>query len=94
MDWVIHLKQAWPQIYSRIEYDGGVRGISGEILNYFCALQWVFIDIFIIAISICLSTRLYQLNKHMKQYTGIVNVKAINMHMCYLESFRYFHFFL
>lgn len=67
------LRQGWPQIYTLIKYDGGVRGISGEIINYYCVLQWVFMDILIIAISICLSTRLRQLNEHMKQYDGMVN---------------------
>lgn len=75
-------KQNWPQIYKLNGYDdGGVRGISGEILNYYCVLQWVFMDILIIAITICLSTRLYQLNEHMKQYTGMVRFDLINTFM-------------
>lgn len=81
VDVVIFFKQNWPQIYKLNGYDGGVRGISGEILNYYCVLQWVFMDILIIAITICLSTRLYQLNEHMKQYTGMVRFDLINKSM-------------
>lgn len=69
----VFLKQAWPQIYTIIKYDGGVRGLTGELLNYYCAFQWVFMDIFLVAITICLSTRLHQLNEHLKQYNGMVN---------------------
>lgn len=70
---IVFYKQAWPQIYTIIKYDGGVRGFSGELLNYYCILQWVFMDILLIAITICLSTRLRQLNQHLKQYKGMVN---------------------
>lgn len=69
----IFLKQSWPQIYTLIEYDGGMRGISGELLNYYCVLQWVFMDALIIAVSICFSTRIYQLNKHLKQFSRMVS---------------------
>lgn len=72
MDVEIFFKQNWPQIYKHHKYDGGIRGISGEILNYYCVLQWVFMDILIIAITICLSTRLFQLNEHMKQFSEMV----------------------
>lgn len=67
------LKQGWPQIYTVIRYDGGVRGIMGEILNYHCVFQWVFMDLLIISITICLSKRFHQLNEHLKQYKGMVN---------------------
>lgn len=77
----IFFKQNWPQIYKFNEYDGGIRGISGEILNYYCVLQWVFMDILIIAITICLSTRLFQLNEHMKQFAEMVKCEIV-YHNC------------
>lgn len=77
----IFLKQSWPQIYTLIKYDGGVRGFSGEILNYYCVLQWVFMDILIIAISICLSTRLYELKEQMKQYNRMVVSYSIKLYL-------------
>lgn len=67
-----YLKQAWPQVYSIVDYDGGIRGIFIEVLNYYCTFLWTFMDIFIIAISICLATRLKQLNEHLKQHKGMV----------------------
>lgn len=67
------LKRAWPQIYSAQEYDGGVFGVLTEFINYYCVLQWVFMDLFIIAITICLSARFNQLNEHLKQLRGKVN---------------------
>lgn len=70
----VFYKQAWPQIYTIIKYDGGVRGFSGELVNYYSVLQWVFMDILLIAITICLSTRLHQLNQHLKQYNGMVKM--------------------
>lgn len=71
-------KQAWPQIYTITKYDGGMRGFTGELLNYYCVFQWVFMDILLIAITICLSTRLHQLNEHLKQFNGMVNDFLIN----------------
>lgn len=69
-----YFKQAWPQIYTVIKYDGGACGIFLELLNYYCTYQWIFMDIFIITISICLSTRFNQLNEHLKQYKGMVSL--------------------
>lgn len=68
-----YFKQAWPQIYAFVKYDGGVRGVLMELINYYCTLQWTFMDIFIISISICLSTRFNQLNENLKQYKGMVS---------------------
>lgn len=70
-----YFKQSWPQVYTIVKYDNGVRGIFSELLNYYCTFQWTFMDIFIISISICLSTRFNQLNEHLKQYKGMVNVQ-------------------
>lgn len=83
----IFLKQAWPQIYGGGVYDGGVRGISGEILNYYCVLQWVFMDILIISISICLSTRLHLLNEHLKQFYGMVNDRLLVPFSKYIQFY-------
>ncbi|XP_031630218.1 gustatory receptor for sugar taste 64f-like [Contarinia nasturtii] len=66
-----YLKQAWPQIYTNIKYDDGVRGILMEILNFYCTFQWIYMDIIIISISICLSTRFNQLNEYLRQYKGM-----------------------
>lgn len=67
-----YFKQAWPQIYSIADYDGGIRGFVIELLNYYCTFLWTFMDIFIISISICLATRLKQLNEHLKHHKGMV----------------------
>lgn len=69
-----YMIQAWPQIYSTVQYDHGLRGSFAELLNYYCTFQWTFMDIFIISISICLSTRFNQLNEHLKQYKGMVRL--------------------
>lgn len=68
-----YFKQAWPQLYTITEYDGGLRGFLVELINYYCTFLWTFMDIFIIAISICLSTRLKQLNSHLEKFKGMVN---------------------
>lgn len=65
-------KQDWPQIYTNSNYENGVCGFFAEGLNYYCTFQWTYMDIFIISISICLSTRVNQLNAHLKQYKGMV----------------------
>lgn len=65
-------KQGWPQIYTIEKYDGGMRGVLGEFINYYCVFQWVFMDLFIICITICLSARFDQLNNHLKQFKGKV----------------------
>lgn len=67
------VKRGWPQIYTFVKYDGGFRGVLGEFINYYCVLQWVFVDLLIISISICLSTRFHQLNGHLKQFKGMVS---------------------
>lgn len=66
-------KQNWPQVYTKSNYDNGIRGFFIEWLNYYCTFQWTFMDIFIISISVCLSTRVNQLNEHLKQYKGMVS---------------------
>ncbi|XP_055317723.1 gustatory receptor for sugar taste 64f-like [Sitodiplosis mosellana] len=71
-----YLKQSWPQVYTIVKYDNGVRGILSELLNYYCTFLWTFMDIFIISISICLSTRFNQFNEHLKQYKGMKMPKA------------------
>lgn len=65
-------KQNWPQIYTNANYDNGICGFFAEWLNYYCTFQWTYMDIFIISISICLSTRVNQLNEHLMQYKGMV----------------------
>lgn len=65
--------QAWPQLYYVAPYDGGWKAIFMELINYYCNFLWSFMDIFIIAISICLSTRLRQLNSHLEKFKGMVS---------------------
>lgn len=40
-------------------------------------------DIFIISISICLSTRFNQLNEHLKQYKGMVSAILLFFFFCF-----------
>lgn len=68
--------QAWPQLYSVTKYDGGAKGFLVEIINFYCTFLWTFMDIFIIAISVCLSTRLQQLNQHLERYKGMAMCKV------------------
>lgn len=74
-----YFKQSWPQVYTIVKYDGGIRGILSELLNYYCTFLWTFMDIFIISISICLSTRFNLLNDHLKQFKGMVNSILLSM---------------
>lgn len=92
VDVEIFFKQNWPQIYKFNEYDGGIRGITGEILNYYCVLQWVFMDILIIAITICLSTRLFQLNEHMGQFAEMVKGEINLPRFRNFSQWFFFHF--
>ncbi len=73
-------KQGWPQVYTFVKYDGGVYGVVGELFNYYSAFQWVFMDLFIVSITICLSTRFNQLNEHLKQYEGMVSGYRVIWH--------------
>ena len=47
-------------------------GVFSEVVNYYCAFIWSFKDGFLIAISVCLSTLLRQLNEHLEQFKGMV----------------------
>lgn len=65
--------QAYPQIYNLVDFSGGgFFEFLVEFLNCYCTFLWTFMDIFIVATSICLSTRLCQLNAFLIQYKGIV----------------------
>lgn len=68
-----YFRQAWPQLYFVATYDGGWKAFFMELINYYCNFLWSFMDIFIIAISICLSTRFRQLNDHLEKFKGMVN---------------------
>lgn len=70
-----YFKEAWPQIYKPTFYDDGLRGFLIELLNYYCVFLWTFMDIFIIAISICLSTRLKQFNAFLERFMGMVRIR-------------------
>lgn len=43
-----------------------------EYVNYYCVFLWSFMDVFIVAISMCLTLRFSQLNQHMERYRGLV----------------------
>lgn len=67
--------QAYPQVYDLLDNSGGgFVEILVEFLNYYCTFLWTFMDIFIVATSMCLSTRMCQLNAFLLQYKGMVNV--------------------
>ncbi|KAJ6635416.1 Gustatory receptor for sugar taste 64f, partial [Pseudolycoriella hygida] len=59
-----YFRQAFPQIYLVTEYSGGWKEFLAELLNYYCVFLWSFMDIFIVGVSKCLSTRLNQFNEY------------------------------
>lgn len=63
--------QAWPQLYTFTPYDGGYMAFVVEIINYYCTFIWAYMDLMIISVSICLSTRLKQLNDYMERFRGM-----------------------
>lgn len=67
-----YFHQAFPQIYSVTEYSGGWKEFLAELLNYYCVFLWSFMDIFIVRISKCLSTRLNQFNEYLLKFKGMV----------------------
>lgn len=69
-----YFKQTWPQVYTIVRYDSGIEGFLIEILQYYCTFVWTYMDILIIASSICLSTRIKQFNNHLKKHTGMVRI--------------------
>lgn len=71
-----YFRQTWPQLYSVVGYDGGILGFLIEILQYYCTFVWTYMDILIIASSICLSTRMKQFNNHLKNHKGMVCTDA------------------
>ncbi len=67
-----YFHQAFPQIYLVTEYSGGWKEFLAELLNYYCVFLWSFMDIFIVGISKCLSTRLNQFNEYLSKFKGMV----------------------
>lgn len=67
-----YFQMAWKQVYSDDNYDGGVRGFLIEYLNCYCSIQANYMDIFTIAICMCLSNRFKQLNSHLEHFKGMV----------------------
>lgn len=67
-----YFHQAFPQFYSVTEYSGGWKEFVAELLNYYCVFLWSFMDIFIVGISKCLSTRLNQFNEYLLKFKGMV----------------------
>lgn len=67
-----YFHQAFPQFYSVTEYSGGWKEFFAELLNYYCVFLWSFMDIFIVGISKCLSTRLNQFNEYLLKFKGMV----------------------
>lgn len=68
-----YFMQTWPQVYTVVSYDGGIQGFLIEILQYYCTFVWTYMDILIIASSICLSTRMKQFNNHLRNHKGMVS---------------------
>lgn len=48
-----------------------------ELINYYCTILWTFMDIFIVAISMCLTLRFRQLNEHLERHRDRVGVKLL-----------------
>lgn len=76
---------AFPQLYQQLDWMHDAVGqeptvdtidiltlIAVEYTNYYCMFLWTFMDIFIVAISLCLTQRLSQLNAHMERHRGLV----------------------
>lgn len=47
-----------------------------EYVNYYCVFLWTFMDVFIVAISLCLTLRFRQLNEHIERHRGLVGTAA------------------
>lgn len=67
-----YFNQAYPQIYYIMDYTGGFLEFIVELLNYYCAFLWSFMDLFIVTISVCLSTRVHQFNVNLRKFKGKV----------------------
>lgn len=67
-----YFMQAWPQINMILGHqDDGHAALIVEALNYYCTFMWSYMDLFITAISICLSNRLKQFNHNLRRFKGL-----------------------
>lgn len=74
-----YFQMAWKQVYSSDDYyDGGTRGFLIEYLNCYCSIQSIYMDIFTIVISMCLSNRFKQLNLYLERHKGKV-MKSLSL---------------
>lgn len=68
-----YFEQAFPQVDQLVNFSGGgLVEFLVEFINYYCTFLWTFMDMFIVAISICLTTRLQQFNELLLQFHGMV----------------------
>lgn len=81
-----YFKQAYPQIYYVTNYSGGYIEFIVELLNYYCAFLWSFMDLFIVSISICLSTRVQQFNINLWKYKGLVHSHNFSINKTILKK--------
>lgn len=71
-----YFTKSFPQVYSTTGYTGGAIEFFLELINFYCVFLWSFMDLLIVTISICLSTRLNQFNENLRQYRGMVGNAA------------------
>jgi hypothetical protein len=57
-----------------------------EIVNFFAAFYWNFIDLFVMALSLALSSRFRLLNNHLRLTLGKVLVDFITIFLIYFQS--------
>lgn len=68
----LYFIKSFPQIYSTISYQAGAIEVFLELINFYCVFLWSFMDLIIVATSICLSTRINQFNENLQRYRGMV----------------------
>lgn len=89
LHWMHNSRRPQPQQQSYVQHQHSDDGLAPqtvtadvitlllvEYVNYYCVFLWSFMDVFIVAISLCLTLRFSQLNEHMERHRGLVNETA------------------
>lgn len=84
----LYFVKSFPQIYLTISYQAGAVEVFLELINFYCVFLWSFMDLIIVAISICLSTRINQFNVNLEKYRGVViNYTEYNFKYVLIDAF-------
>lgn len=83
-----YLLGAYPHLYLITDYNMGYLPMFVEFMNKYFAFMWSFLDILIVSISVCLSTRFNQFNVNLLKYKGMVSGETareiFNRYICFL----------